>query len=395
MDLEQYFSNKLLKKTKDIPGVYFEQKITPDLLSFAAQCVLEFVGENTNVSFTDLDLRSLDFYKMIIRDFLSKPSDSEKTRNEYNKVISYQLGFLTFSGVLEEIGQRPKQYKIRDINVLKFIAVHERQSLLFIESYIEKFISDNNLQTQFDSYREDPTQRTYEKLKDDFYGWAKNNTNVRTDDKKHTFRVFNKIFNFYTHKHSLPGQYLSRVKPGPNPYMNLIYNRVNFRDKNKAKNISRNEFAESYDPSENSGYISYLIGKAKGDIRKRYPTTEVTNSTEFPSEGGDVVQIHHIFPAASFQEFASSRENLIAISPGQHNTHGHLGNTHRINPKFQIACLKVRLNEIEKCIENNDNFFSLESFVSMVNSGLKLNIGSNADINSVKEALKLFSESIS
>jgi len=395
MDLKQYFLNKNLKKTKLISGVYFEQKITPDLLSFASQCILEFVGENASKSFSDADLRSLDFYKMILKDFLSKPSDTEETNNEYNKVISYQLGFLTFGGVLKEVGQRPKRYEVANLEMLKYIGLHERQALLFIEAYIEKFIVDNELTELFNSYKESPTQKSYEDLKGEFYLWAKENTNVRTDDKKHTFRVFNKIFNFFTHKHSLPGQYLSRVKPGPNPYLNIIYNRVNFRDKNKAKNVSRNDFAETYDPSSDSGYISYLIGKAKDEIRKRYPTTEMAGVDEFPSEGGSIVQVHHIFPAAYFQEFASSKENLISITPGQHNTHGHAGNTHRINPKFQLACLQVRLNEIEKSIESKDEFFSLDTFIAMVNKCLKLNIGIDADINTVRTKLNEAKESIS
>ena len=55
MNLEKYFSDKNLKKTKTIAGVYFEQKITPDLLSFASQCILEFIGGNTSKSFSDAE----------------------------------------------------------------------------------------------------------------------------------------------------------------------------------------------------------------------------------------------------------------------------------------------------------------------------------------------------
>lgn len=389
MNLEEYFSTRNLEKTQSIPGTYFEQKITPDILSFAAQCILDFTGGDISKSFSDPELRGLDFYKMILKDYLSKPDDTKDTNNEYNKLIRYQIDFLVFGGVLEEVAQRPKRYKIKNLEILNYVALHERQALLYIQAYIEKFLIDNNLGNLFDSYRKNPTQRNYEKTKESFYLWAKDNTNVKTDDKRHTFRVFNKIFNFYTHKHSLPGQYLARVKDGPNPYLNLIYNRINFRDKNKAKNVSRNDFAKTYDPSnDDSGYISYLIGKAKKEIRQRYPTTEIVGFENYPSEGGDIVQIHHIFPAASFQEFASSKENLISITPGQHNTHAHAGNTHYVDPNFQLICLQVRLDEIEKSIQNKDEFFNLDTFISMLNHCLDLNIEKSSNIDTIRKKLR-------
>ena len=194
-DIWDFILDQDLKRTRTKKGTYFEQKITPDLLSFIAKAIIEFTKSDVSIYFTDKDIRSSEFFIMMIRDYFSKPTQTKKTENEYNKMSSYQIGLLAFSGILKEVGNHPYTYKISNLRILTFIAQSDMNALFFLKLYIVKMLEDNNLLKKFNLYKEKPTQESYIKLKKEFWGWSKINTFVRGENPQHSYRVFNKIFN--------------------------------------------------------------------------------------------------------------------------------------------------------------------------------------------------------
>ncbi|MFH1365125.1 MAG: hypothetical protein ABIH28_00895 [archaeon] len=384
-DIESFISKQDLKRTLTKTGTYFEQKITPDLLSFIAKAIIEFTKRDTTPSFTDKDIRSSDFFIMMIKDYFSKPTQSQKTENEYNKLSSYQIGLLSFSGILKEVGTHPYSYKISNLGILEFIAQSDMNALLFLKIYVIKMLKDNNLLKDFNRYKEKPTQESYDKLKKQFWEWARKNTSVRGEDPKHSYRVFNKIFNLFAYLNSISGQHLARIKSGICPYSYLIYNSINWRDKNKAKNISRKEFQEELEVE--GVEIGVSVEKAKKEIKKKYPTTEVFEFKEYIAEKSPSIQAHHIFPTSSYPKFSDYVENIISLSVGQHMSYAHQGNTHWIDPDFQVVCLLSKLKNIKISFDKNENFYDINKFIEILNDGLNLKVPQDSNIEFIKKKL--------
>ena len=196
MNLTEYFQNKSLVKTPHV-GIHYEQKTTPDLLWCTSQTILDVTKGDCNIVFSDKEnIRNSPTFNALMQDYFSKPPQNE-AENEYNKFSSYQLGLLAYIGVLEQIDGRPKKYKIKDLDILEFIAINDFNASKFLTEYTEKFLKDNGLWKIFDKYRKTPNQDNYLKTKEAYWEWAKVNTAVKGSDRKHTYRVFNKMFNMF------------------------------------------------------------------------------------------------------------------------------------------------------------------------------------------------------
>ncbi|MCF6275984.1 MAG: hypothetical protein L3J05_09505, partial [Robiginitomaculum sp.] len=72
-----------------------------------------------------------------------------------------------------------------------------------------------------------------------------------------------------------------------------------------------------------------------------------------------------------FPELSDKFENLITLTPTQHNSFAHPGNdTSQISLPYQLVCLLAKLDSIEQSIQIGDGFYSLEDFKAVVNTGL-------------------------
>ena len=70
-----------------------------------------------------------------------------------------------------------------------------------------------------------------------------------------------------------------------------MYNRPNWRDTNKDKNVSRNEAMEDHEElmmERNVAYSDYMVQKAMNMIRKMYRESEVKDQWA----NGDATQVH-------------------------------------------------------------------------------------------------------
>lgn len=381
MDFEAYFRAKSLLKTPR-SGVHYEQKTTPDLLWCVSHVILDVTKNDRHLVFSDTEVRFSPVFDNLMQDYFSKPPQ-HLAKNEYNKVSSYQLGLLSYAGVLEQVSQRPKKYKINDLQVLEYMAVNDLNASKFLTEYTEKFLLDNGLISYFESFGDNPNQGNHLVAKNKYWEWAKINTAVKGSNPQHTYRVFNKIFNVYCYKHRIPGEDGSNVTDGPCPYSFLIYNRKNFRDENMPSGMTRREYQERIlSDIDASGVVGVvLLQRVVNEIKSKYGGVSEIQEQEFGFVSDSGVHVHHILPRHSHPLFLLFRENLIALTPGQHLSFAHVqGNTRQINPNFQKVCLKRKFQHIKESISRGENFYALDQFVKVLNTVLNLNLNENSSV---------------
>ena len=150
--------------------------------------------------------------------------------------------------------------------------------------------------------------------------------------------------------------------------------------------MTRREYIENVLSNIDSGGVveTVLVQKAKADIKRKYNGISEIQEKEFnfTPEGG--VHIHHILPQSSYPEFALFRENLIALTPGQHLSYAHVqGNTQKIDPDFQKICLRKKFDHIKESLESGEDFYVLSKFIQVLNSGLGLSLNETATLTEV------------
>lgn len=389
MDFRQYFQSTDLTK---IPkqGLHYEQKTTPDLLWCVSLVILDVTKNDRNLVFSDNEIRLSPLFDNLMQDYFSKPTQA-LAPGEYNKVSSYQLGLLSYAGILEQVSNRPKKYKITNLEALEYMAVNDLNASKFLTEYTEKFLADNSLILDFENYKNNPTQANHIIAKDKYWEWAKSNTAIKGTDRKHTYRVFNKMFNVYCYKHRIPGEDGSNITNGPCPYSFLIYNRKNFRDENMPSGMTRREYMESVLSDIDAGGVvaAVLVQKAKAEIKKKYNGISEIQEPEhgFIPESG--VHIHHMLPQHSHPQFSAFLENLIALTPGQHLSFGHVqGNTQRVNNEFQKICIQRKFEHIKDSLQNGESFYELNKFIEIINSAFSLQLDKNSSISTVESVLQ-------
>ncbi|MFA5080844.1 MAG: hypothetical protein WC472_04470 [Candidatus Paceibacterota bacterium] len=387
MDFKEYFKTKSLLKTPNI-GVHYEQKITPDLIWCVSHVVLNLIGNDQSRVFTDKDIRESLVFNSLMRDYFSK-APQENAENEYNKVSSYQLGILAFAGILDQVAERPKKYQVNNAEVLKFIAVNDFNASSFLCEYTEKFISDNGLSEVFENYRQNPNQDNYLKAKEAYWNWAKTHTAVKGDDRRHTYRVFNKLFNIFCYKNRLPGEDASNITSGPCPYSFLIYNRTNFRDKDMPSGMTRQQYQEEVlSEIEQDGVVETLLQKVKDLVKIRHGNDSEIRDHSFNYVTNSGVHVHHILPRHSYPQYSLSKENLISLTPGQHLSLAHVeANTRTINSEFQKVCLKKKFEHIKTSVESNDGFYDLKEFIKILNTCFNWTLSENSDLQIIESNL--------
>lgn len=387
MDFNQYFKTKDLTKTPRV-GVHYEQKITPDLLWSVAHVVLDLIKDNPDLIFTDSDVRDSSVFNSLMQDYFSK-APQEEAENEYNKVSSYQLGFFVFAGILEQVGSRPKQYKVTNQEALEYIAINDLNAVKFLGEYTEKFIQDNGMGDVFETYRQTPNQDNYLRAKEAYWNWAKENTALRGDDRRHTYRVFNKMFNVFCYKNRLPGEDASNVSTGSCPYSFLLYNRTNFRDKDKPSDMTRQQYHEEVlSEIEREGVVETLLKKVKDAVKTRHGNDSEIREENLGYAPNSGVHVHHILPRHSYPQFSLSKENLISLTPGQHLSRAHIeANTKTINPEFQIICLKKKFEHIKTSISESDDFYDLKEFITIINTSFNWTLGEDLNVEQVEAEL--------
>jgi hypothetical protein len=159
-----------------------------------------------------------------------------------------------------------------------------------------------------------------------------------------------------------------------------MYNRANFRDVGKDKALTRGEAEEIV--GDKPELAVYKVQKAKNFIRRNHSKSELHDSLST----GEATQVHHIFPEHEFPEISAYVENLILLTPQQHNTKAHPSNhTQSVDRDYQRECLLAKIDSIEKSIAQGKDIYSAESMIHVINIGLSLDLSTKTTLDELRQ----------
>lgn len=373
---------------------WIDQKCTPDVVSLIADCILHYVIDDGSTSFTVNDIWEYDYSRKIVDQVFTKPDVlNDSVSNEYDKFFGQPIKLLCYSGVLSEIGYcgRRYLYKVNNMMLLDFISQRDRNALIFLQEYIEHVLSDSGLLQDFFDFFDSQVPTAYNHLKNVFTNFTIQFTPINTSVE--CGRIFTKVINPLAFKYKKRGTERGRLSRNIITIDMLMYNQPNWRDVllNKPKNISRQDYLRQIDcPIQISGMQSYKIQKAKNllrDYNKIRNSLSEVEDIEYKMKV-EATQMHHIFPVAYYPDIADSVENLIALTPNQHNVRAHPNNrTFLIDKEFQMVCLLEKIQRIEESYNLDFTIYSFDELVNTLNVGLDTDKFTNVrpmDFESIK-----------
>lgn len=365
---EQHYDIRITKN-----GRWIDQKCTPDEISFVAECALALTAETGKNVFLSPDVWRSPYAVRKVQQFFGKPDPLGKAAlDEYNKFFRQPLKMLSAAGVLRETGRvrNAIRFELAEPALLSFIARNDWNAYLFLSRYIEKTLRDSGLWDLFATFLDEQTGASFDALKDGFADFCARHTPISTRTEAN--RIFAKVLNPLSCMNHKLGTVGGRMSSSGITFSMLNYNRLNWRDADKPKDVPRGEFAHgpALPPSS-----SYFAEKAKDEVRKfnaeyNGGLSEVLGK----NSGGEATQMHHIFPRRGFPDFAAFVENIIAITPTQHYAMAHpQNNTSKINREFQLSCLLSKNESIRKNILlgwGTPCFYSFNKFMILLAEGL-------------------------
>jgi len=307
----------------------------------------------------------------------SKPDPTDKsTMDEYNKFFRQPLKMLAAAGVLREDGKKNNtiQFSVENEAVLDYLSLRERNCFDFLCSYIRKTLQDSGLWDAFESFFDMQTKEQYQNVKDVFRKFCWDYTPINNNAEPN--RIFTKVLNplavLYKKRGTVGGALSKKIIT----LEDIKYNRTNFRDKDKDKNVSR-QHAQLADKVQEDIY-DYNVEKAKRRLRKFNDTFNNGRSeiTDAMSIGQQATHMHHIFPKNEFPVIADYVENLIALTSGQHLQKAHpAGKTQIIDKDYQYLCLLNKTESIRRNLLENfgEPLYDFYLFMFVLDTGLCTN----------------------
>lgn len=363
--IDNHFNFLDLDVRKKKIGTFMDQKVTPDVVSGVAECILEYLSKNEE-PFTINDIRYYDYSNQLVKEVFNKP-DVQKAENEYDKFFSQPIKMFAYAGILgEDLTNRPYKYYVSNNEVLEYVGMRERNAVTFLQKYLEKLISDSGIKNLFDKFFISQNRAGYERLKTQFIDFII--TNTPKNDPVDISRIFTKIINPLAYKEKKFGTRRGRISQTVISLDELYYNRPNWRDINKDKSLTREEAKALFeDLVDNKNLFKHKVRKEKNFVRKLHPYSEVHRFEQYPG-----LQAHHIFMESEFPQIADLPENIIILTPNQHFWRAHPNNkTSVIDEKYQAICLISKLDSIEMNNRAGESDYSLEDFINVLNTGFE------------------------
>jgi hypothetical protein len=258
--------------------------------------------------------------------------------------------------------------------VLDYLSLRERNCLDFLCSYIRKTLQDSGLWDVFESFFDEQTKENLKIAKDTFRKFCWEYTPITKGKKEEPNRIFTKVLNPLAVLYKKRGTVGGRISKNIITLEDIKYNRTNFRDKDKDKNVSR-QHALLVDKVQEDIY-DYNVEKAKRRLRKyndkfNNGRSEILDSMAI---GQRATHMHHIFPKHEFPVIADFVENLIALTAGQHLQKAHpAGNTQVIDKDYQYICLISKTESIRKNIMDGvgESLYDFLAFMIVLDTGLR------------------------
>ncbi|WP_288569963.1 hypothetical protein [uncultured Treponema sp.] len=141
-----------LRKTHN--GRWIDQKCAADIISFIADCILNYARATHKEKFSSDDIQYFDYSNDNVRLLFKKPDTKSKAAaNEYDKFFQQPMKMFANAGVLREEKVKGKNiFSILDESVLEYISMSEKNSLKFLRNYIEKVLLDSGLYNDFNDF---------------------------------------------------------------------------------------------------------------------------------------------------------------------------------------------------------------------------------------------------
>lgn len=393
-EIRKYLNQFDLDVRKSGDARFMDQKCTPDVVCFIADCLMNL---NPQSEFTVQDVWDMRYFIKSASAIFGKPNPKNASaRHEYDKFIQQPLRMLAYAHVLgiEKRGNA-NYYTIENVNILEYIATKERNAYNFLYIYITKVLGDSNMLKPFESFKEKckkgiVTQLDYKDLKDKYTKFIIGNTAINGEIE--VYRIFTKVINVYAAENGIQGTERGFLSKDIITFSNLMYNRKNWRDIDKAKAITRQEAATAEEREQQEAYDSYQVTKAMNLLRKIQIDTEVHDQYG----NGEATQVHHIFPKSEFPQIAHYLENLIKLTATQHYTKAHpSNNTQVINRDYQLVCLIAKSNTIEKSLRMyGDKYYRKESFIVVINTGLNKDLSMSLNFEEIRTQLRFLYNNI-
>ena len=359
-------------------GRWIDQKCMMDVLSLVSDCVLNYVSDDINKIFTTKDIWFSEYAITNVQKIFVKPDPTnKKSSREYDKYFGQPLKLLGYSGILKEEKKNNKNYyTVKNVEILDYIAKRDINALEFLQMYIEKVLKDSQLFEPFADFFNLQDKDSYENCKRKFTEFTMQYTNINKEVE--CGRIFAKVINPLAFKYKKYGTYKGHVSKNIITLDVLQYNQPNWRDllSNKPKNITRMEYlAQLNVVLEPTGLMAYKIQRAKKvlrDFNKIRDSLPEVLDVEFHLKV-KATQMHHIFPVAHYPDIADVVENLIALTPNQHNLQAHPNNnTQIVDKKYQHVCLIEKIERIKESFDSNlPSIYSFDELIRVLNTGLE------------------------
>ena len=340
-------------------GTWIDQKVVPEVVSHNVRCILDYISHD-NTFFTRVEIENSTYYIETYTGIFGKP-DIQATRNESDKFISHTLKLLASAQILEihNSSNKPFEYKVKNIELLELLT-DERNTFIFLKSYIEKVLKDSGIFSWFEEYFAKQLNGTiqasdYILLRNRYVNFSSNH--LGHNEPLHPRRILPKILNTLAAERGLRGTKGGSLSRDNLTLRDMIYRITNSRDSALPRGMSRAQFQRIAEPS-----IEYRIQRAKDSVKDRHDF-----KSEINNEYANVA--HHILLKHEHGDFAAERENLIVLTPNQHNLEAHPNSNFRIaDPDYQKFCLKKKFDNIKISHELNDGFYNLPTFIDMLNT---------------------------
>ena len=384
----RYLSNFDLDVRKSQDARFMDQKCTPDVVCFIADCIINTIDVDNE--FTVSNIWDAQYFIKNARAIFNKPLPTNpKAHHEYDKFIQQPLRMLAYAHVLEiEKRSGTNYYRIANWDILDYIAQRERNTYNFLYCYLQKVLSDSEIIRYFDTFKDKclqgkATNTDFQELKSRYDRFVIGHTAINTEVEVH--RIFSKILNVYAVENQINGTKKGHMSKYIFTFSDLMYNRKNWRDLNKDKSITRQEAQEQQDVKQQEAYNAYYVQKAMNLLRKIQVESEVHDQWG----NGEATQVHHIFPKSQFPQLAHYLENLIKLTATQHFTKAHPDNkTQEINRDYQLTCLLAKANTIESSLNAvGDKYYRKESFIFVINTGLDVHLSATLSFLEIKSML--------
>lgn len=204
--INNYLSAFDLDIRKSHDARFVDQKCTPDIVCFMADCVLNMIA--TKTLFVINDIWETQYFIQNSRVIFNKPwANDKKAYNEYNKVLSQPLKLLAYAHVLSvQTIDGLLTFSVENEELLDYIARKDRNAYNFLYCYFMKVMNDSGFTKYFEEYKVNSAtnpRAAKTEIYERYYRLI--NGNTPSHSRFDITRMFHKVFNIYAAENGLVG----------------------------------------------------------------------------------------------------------------------------------------------------------------------------------------------